>query len=533
MMDWKNLTLRQKIGQTVVLLGEPEKEIKRYGSLEAFLDRYPVGGFFIGGQIIMEDNAGAENCARMVDEYAKASRIPLLFASDMENGCGSMVKGLTQFPYLMALGAARSKELAYAYGKSTALEARSVGIQWTFSPVADLNTNPVNPLTNIRALSDDPVLAVELLAMVVKGMQDHGLAAGAKHFPGDGIDSRDQHMVTTCNSLSCEDWRRMHGAVFQALIHEGVWSIMTGHICLPAFQKQAIGGRFPPATLSSELTTGLLKQEMGFSGVVVSDALVMGGFLGWYEKVQSYVESMKAGTDMLLWPDLAYFDAMEKAVLSGEISMERLDDAVSRAWEMKRKLGLFEKKQPLFRGMDHAERIYVQKSVQEVAEKSITLVRDRRKMLPLGQERIRKVLLVAVTHHDPAFTELAFLKQELEDRGMEVVMERNIFIDKLEQEQAAYDLILYAIYTRPHHPMGPLTFYREVAGTVWASYSCAREKSVTVSFGSPYHATDYFEAADVFISTYSIAPASQRALVKAIFGDIPFEGTCPVILPNR
>src|SRR5690606_33233501 len=158
--------------------------------------------------------------------------------------------------------------------------------------------------TNIRAVSDRADLATRLLRQVVRGMQDNGLAATAKHFPGDGVDYRDQHLVTTRNSLSAEEWLAQHGAVFQALIDDGVYSIMTVHIVPPAFQTPEPDGRYLPCTLSYELTTELLKNKLGFEGVVVSDALIMGGYLGWYERTRADLECFKAGTDMLLWPTM-------------------------------------------------------------------------------------------------------------------------------------------------------------------------------------------------------------------------------------
>jgi len=171
---------------------------------------------------------------------------------------------MTSFPNEMALGAANSPELAFEYGKSMANESRSVGVIWVLHPVADLNLNPFNPIINIRSISDDPDQAIKLLSQQIRGLQSNGVAATIKHFPGDGVDFRDQHLLTSCNSLPLEVWKQKHGKVFQALIYSGVACIMPGHITLPAYQKEKINGMNPPATLSKELLTGLLKEEMGF-----------------------------------------------------------------------------------------------------------------------------------------------------------------------------------------------------------------------------------------------------------------------------
>ncbi|RED64907.1 glycoside hydrolase family 3 protein [Cohnella lupini] len=531
-MDIKQLSLREKIGQTVVLLSNPVKETKLGGSLEGFLEKYPVGGFFVGAEIIDEVMTGGdkEQVKQATAAYSAASRVPLLFASDFENGCGSMVSGLTKLPMAMALGAAGSGQLAYDYGKATALEARSIGVNWTFSPVADLNQNRFNPITNIRAVSDEPELTAAILEQVIQGMQDGGLAAGAKHFPGDGNDYRDQHMVTTRNPLPMEEWLSNHGYVFQRLIDKGLYSIMTGHISLPAYQKKSIKGMPLPATLSDELTQQLLKRDMGFRGVVVSDALIMGGYLKWFARGRAEIECFKAGTDMMLWPGLEYFELMERAVETGEVSMERLDDAVSRILEMKRKLGLFDEARKVAEPIAEQETIWVRETARRVAEASITLLRDRNGLLPLRREEIGKALIIGISPNEEDIGELKGLTGVFAERGIEAEFRRNIWYEELEKIEAEFDLIVYAPYMRPHRPMGPMQYSAEEASAIWSSLTVAADKSVVVSFGSPYMFTDYFEMADVYLNAYSHVPATLKAAVDALFGEIPMTGKSPVAL---
>jgi len=522
------LSLREKIGQTVVL---NEPDIRNVGDLTAFFSRYPVGGMFVGSEVIKDaEDSRAGVTARTRELAAANAGLPLVFASDMENGCGSMVEGLTPFPHQMALGATGSEKLAYDYGRYTALESRSVGVQWTFSPVADLNVNRFNPITNIRSVGDDPALAKRLLVNVVKGMQDHGLAACAKHFPGDGMDYRDQHQTTTVNPLSKAEWMQMHGGVFKRLIDEGVYTIMTGHITLPACQTVFKDDRFLPATLSHELSTVLLKQELGFKGVIVSDALTMGGFIKWFERTQSLIECFKAGSDMLLWPDLAYFDAMEKAIESGEVSMVRLDDAVGRVLVMKEKLGLLSAGYPAQLPISAADSNATRGLAREVAEQSLTLVRDRQGFLPVSKFNAGKVLVVAITMDDKAFERFNVLKHALEAHGSSVTIMRSVWYTDLDRVAADFDLILYAIESSPHKPMGPLNFWGREAAGIWSSLACGREKSLVVSFGSPYFCAEYFDAADVFVNAYSSMPATQEAFVRALFGEIGFTGKSPVKL---
>ena len=358
-MKIRDLSLREKVLQTVVVRHKKDRITKE-----------KVGAVFFGGEIITSaEDMGLDAARNTLAQYIDNADIPLLITSDFENGCGSMVKGLTPFPYLSGLGATNDPKLAYEYGKATAMEARSIGANWSFSPVCDLLTNFRNPLVNVRALTDDAELASRLLPQVIRGMQENGLAACAKHFPGDGVDYRDQHIVTTANSLSKAEWRKLHGKVFADCIASGVMSIMPGHITLPAYQQQRCANGLPlPATLSSEMIEKLLKKEMGFEGIVVTDALNMGGFLGWYEnRRRSQIESFKAGCDMMLWPTEHYVDDLVEAVENGYVSMERLDDAVSRILTVKEKLGLFYKGNT-FKLLNEQEQMYIN-SVQEKTAK--------------------------------------------------------------------------------------------------------------------------------------------------------------------
>ena len=381
-MKITDLSLREKVLQTVVLRlnNGRESAVKNAGA-----------AFFFGEIITESEDCGLDQARQTLRKYTDQCSIPMLITSDFENGCGSMLKGLTPLPYMMSLGATNSEEIAYNYGKATALEALSVGANWSLSPIVDLNLNRRNPLINVRSLTDDPDLAIRLLKQVIRGMQENGLGACAKTFPGDGIDWRDQHCMTTTNNLSWEDWKRLSGRVFQEVIDDGVYSIMPGHITLPAYQKErASNGMFLPATLSHELITKLLKGEMGFEGVVVTDALDMGGFNGWYKDWEtSEIEAFKAGCDMLLWPTESYVDNMVEAVENGYVSMERLDDAVSRILNMKEKLGLFDTGNqcvPLTR----EDEAFVQQTQIQTAEHSITLVRDDGNFFPLSRRKPKK-----------------------------------------------------------------------------------------------------------------------------------------------
>ncbi|MBQ8232884.1 MAG: hypothetical protein IJZ34_18655 [Lachnospiraceae bacterium] len=517
-MKITDLSLKEKILQTVVIRVDKDKFVSDQ-----------VGAAFFFGEIITEaDEMGLDQARSTLKQYIDNAGIPILITSDFENGCGSMLKGLTPLPYLMGVGAANREEIAYNYGKATALEARSVGANWSFSPVSDLNINKRNPLVNVRGISDNPDLAIRLLKQVIRGMQENGLAACAKHFPGDGLDYRDQHIVTTNNSLSFTDWKKLSGKVFQELIDDGVYSVMAGHITLPDYQKEIFtNGMKLPATLSQELIEKLLKKEMGFEGVVVTDALGMGGFNGWYDTRQrSEIESFKAGCDMMLWPTADYVKNMTEAIENGYIPMERLDDAVSRILSMKEKLGLFA-------GDNHAitlsqqDRDFVKKTQQETAEHSVTLIRDKGNFFPINPEKNKKIAVIPITHHQPALEEAELLCEELSNRGFEVSYFQNGVKD---EDVDAHDLVLYALFSRPFRPMGFLDFHSKEANKIAKSLQYGTDKTIVVSFGSPYFGNQYFERALTYVNAYSMLAPSVKAFVRAAVGEIPFDSFSPVEL---
>lgn len=516
-MNFKKLSLKEKIAQTVVSLHTKGDPIKG-----------TIGGVFMGAQVITEAEDGIELMRETVRKYRNQMNTTPFIVADLENGCGSVVKGLTELPFLMSLGAADDEELAYNYGKATALEALSVGINLTFSPVCDLNKNFRNPLVNVRSLTDKVDRAVPLLKQIIKGMQDHGLAACAKHFPGDGIDWRDQHIITTENSLSMEQWWQYSGKVFKEMIAADVSMIMPGHITLPAYQKERVNGRALPATLSKELITDLLKGEMGFKGVVVSDATMMGGFNGYFEsKTRSEVECFKAGCDVILWPTDGYIDAVAEAIETGYIPMSRLDDAIMRIEAFKKK---YVPAQTAFRKLSKEEVAFVKRVQQETAERSITLIKNESNLFPLKKD-MKKIVLLTLCNHKAAMPAVALLESELKNRGLEVV---HYFDRPGDAEFDAVtkdaDLILYAMYTRSFRPVGPIDFWEDKCWTIAKSYYHSTQKSAYVSFGNPYFANQYFEQANTYVNAYSMLEPSVSAFVKAIFGEIPFTGYSPVDL---
>ncbi len=525
----EDLTLRQKIEQTIVVLMEKDKDV----------DFAPGAAFFFGQIITEAEDEGLEQLRSYVRRLAAKCEIPPLITSDFENGCGSMVKALTPLPYMMGLGATDNEKTAYNYGKVTALEGRSIGANWSFSPVSDLNRNRRNPLVNNRGLTDDETLAMKMIPAVIKGMQDNGLSACAKHFPGDGMDYRDQHITTTYNTCTVDEWKQTYGKVFASCIDAGVDSIMAGHIGFPAYQNE----RHPeydmplPATLSKELITDLLKGKMGFEGIVVTDALNMGGFGGWYPtQREAELASFKAGCDMMLWPNKHFADDLEKAILSGEIPMSRLDDAVTRILNVKEKRGLFDENFEMFYDLTAEEQSFVKEFQQSCSEEGITLVRDRRHNFPLDPKKTPKLGICVLCEHAPALVEARVLKEEFEKRGFRVDYTEEGRVPAAERRRfyEENDLVLYACFSRAFRPIGFLDYTDGRAARIHRAFleDHAVEKVMVASFGSPYFADQYFEKAATYVNAYSMLSASVRAFVRAACGEIEFMGKSPVKLWN-
>lgn len=300
-----------------------DREVQRERLLRDVVD-LGVGGYCVfGGEV--------ERTRALCREVAAAAGRPLLVASDLERGLGQQLAGGTVFPSLMAIGATRSPDLAEAVGRATAVEARSVGINVVFAPVADVASEPWNPIIGVRSFGDEPECVAALTAAFVRGCQSVGVAATAKHFPGHGDTVVDSHLALPVVSADRETLERRELVPFRAAIDGGVRAVMTGHVAFPQ-----ITGTESPATLSPRVVAGMLRSELGFDGLVVTDALLMGGVAELHEPGEAAVLAIEAGADVLLMPaDVsAAVSAVSAAVASGRLSEERVDRSVARVSEL-------------------------------------------------------------------------------------------------------------------------------------------------------------------------------------------------------
>lgn len=520
--DWRELTLREKIGQTVILLSHTDKHIEKCGSIERFLERYPIGGLHCSGSEVkgfhMEANT---SFPALLSEYNKHLRVPLFGVAD--NGFFASKNGINA-PVQMALGAADDEELAFRVGEFRAEDAKHSGLHWCFWPNADMTFTREDPVTSTRATGDDPELVYRMIKKQCEGMLSRGVIPCLKHFPGFVSDSYiDSHLAPHSSEITAEEWEATYGALYRKLFALDFPSIMVAHSAIPALQNDAEDGVYPTATLSYDLTTTLLRQKLGFRGVTVTDALIMGGFSG-ENAVENTIRSFLAGNDVLLWPRVEYIDEMEKRILAGEIDTRRLDEAVERIWRLKAEFGVLD-------GHVNSSREPVEfflNIAKEAAAKGLTLVSDDRGLFPLDRERIKSVKIVGVTPDDKEYETLTALCDEFEKRGIRATIRRNGWVTSLEPELEQNDLMLFALSRNVHRPIGPLDFWGGEATTIWSSNSLPRGKVAVISFGTPYLYKYYHESRLPYINAYGCSAEAVKAVVAAMLGEAPFTGKTPL-----
>ena len=539
--SWKQLTLREKIGQTMIMVGYAENHEAMFdGDMQKMMEKYPIGGVFIPPWHYANHQPQSDvisNIQYWIQKYEDASKYPMIITEDFERGMGSFYQGYTDMPVLMSLGAANKPELSRSYGNATAKEASTIGVNWLLHPVSDLNVNPLQNLVVERAVSDDATHAYPLLKAQMQGMEEHGTVPTIKHFPGDGATMKNQHIVTSANNMSMDEWNATYGTLFQNLINDGAPCIMVGHIRFPAYQTELLKGVLPPASLSKELMVGLLKEKMQFNGVIMSDALNMGGCGGYYPNIaETAIKCFEAGVDIVLWPELEYMDTVEARILRGEIPMERLDDAVKRIWGVREKYGLLEKKENIYYELTAEDKATIQQTATDVAEHAITVIADNNNELPLNPEKDKKICIINISTNDMTGL-LQHTKEGLEAKGFEVadiIYNPNLYawqgrLPMFDQ----FDRVIVAFENRYLAPLGSSMLKGPEAFGIWTANMIPFEKTIGISYSNPYYVNYYMDNAPIRINAYSMDEHSQKAVIDVLTGAIEAKGTSPVNVDNR
>ena len=503
--------------------------------------------------------------ADLLNRLQRSSKLPLIVAADFERGVSMRLNGTTVFPHAMAFGATGKTENAEAFGRITALEARAVGVHWNFFPDADVNSNAANPIINTRSFGEDPTQVGDFVAAYIKGAHEGGMLTTAKHFPGHGDTAADSHLGIAHVTGDRARLDAVELPPFRRAIEAGVDAVMVAHVTVPALDPEP--NRV--ATTSKAIVTGLLREDMGFKGIVVTDALDMAGVTRLYAKDigRAAVESFKAGNDMLIIPanlDASYRSVLQ-AVQSGEISRSRLDQSVRKILGLKASLGL-NKARLVDPGQLSSEIAKPENLAvgERIADEAITLIRDNGKVIPLQSsgtssgtmepalpyQSLTEVSnrLVAVIFSDDLRTDSGrMLERQILARVPDA---RVIYVDArsaagmkpgvVEAVEAA-EHVIAAVYVVPtagkalRAAGGGLkntVAMDDATGSLLAAMlDLAADRTVVLAMGNPYVVQE-FPAIENYLCAFSNATVSETAAVKAIFGEIPIRGHLPVTIPG-
>ncbi len=490
------------------------------------LDSKP-GGMFVHGMPV-------EKIKEYTDFANSVCKYPVLVVADGENGPGSVFKHCCELPYPMAWAACGDEGLIERVGELTAQILRKNGINFTLSPLVDINMNPNNPVVNIRAISDHAPTVARLASAHIKGLQKDGFTVcTAKHFPGDGVDDRNQHYCTTVNSLIMEKWDSTFGEVYRESIKSGVSAVMAAHISLPAYQN---GDEMTPAIFSSELMTDLLKGKLAFDGCIISDAMSMIGACSFCPLEDMAPGFINAGGDMVLFPSKKDHSYLLDALRSGKISRERAVDAARRIIELKKKARLFEDEAEVLASIeDNLEEKLAELSL-EIARRSVKIVRDQNGVLPLKLKRGDRVLLVNLYlepqgQFSEENTEFKVMEAELRKRGYEVDAYHKIHHNKINEILDDYAAVFVncKVSSEDFYGGSLRLGWRDGIMTFWRGYILRHPNLVFVSCGDPYKLYE-LPFLKTYINAFSACESTQRAIVELTLGEIEHTAKNPVSL---
>ena len=534
----KKMTLREKLGQMLMV---PYFGVFEAANSPEYKDvLHEVEQNHVGGLILVTDRGplGIERSqvyptAVQINELQRHAKIPLLVGADFESGTGMRLDEGTSFPSAMAIGATGDPKLAYVAGQYTALEARAAGVRWIFAPDADVNNNPDNPIINVRSFGEDPEEVAAYVREFVRGVEQNGALATAKHFPGHGNVSVDSHLSLGVVPGNRKELEATELVPFRAAIDARASSVMPGHLSVPALEPNPQ----VPATLSQNILTDLLRGEMHFRGLVITDALDMGGVTSLYTPGEAAVRSVEAGADVLLMspaPDAA-LAALDDAVRSGRIAENRIDASVRRILAAKARLGLDRNR---FVDVGHLNERFAlpeyEAQAQTIADRGVTLLRDQAHLLPLDGTRPLRVLLLCLSA-DPDPTPGETLEPEMRPRvdALTVLRADTQYVPVAALKlppRGAYDVAVAALFVRVADRKGDIDFPDDQHALVDQLLE-AGKPTIVASFGSPY-LIERFPNAKTWIAEFSSNDVSQRAVARALFGQTAISGKIPVTVPG-
>jgi beta-glucosidase-like glycosyl hydrolase len=549
----KKMSVEEKVGQ-VVYIGINAKFLNQGSPAFKELRRQVVDNH-IGGVIFF--GAPIYETAVMINRAQEMAEVPLLMSLDAETGIGMRFEDATNFPWAMAVAATGNVDFARRMGVITGREARAMGIHHIFAPVLDVNNNADNPVINVRSFGEDPETVGRFGSAFIDGIQSQRVIATAKHFPGHGDTNVDSHRGLPIIDHSMSSLEKTELVPFRLAVNDGVASIMIAHIALPQVDSEEIkplknyqGGDAErgaeivnqsatiPATLSEKVQTELLRKQMGFDGLIVSDAMSMSGLTLYFTQEEAGVRAFLAGTDILEKPSDpdAMIRGLLEAVRSGRISQQRLDGSVRKILAWKYEVGLVKDK---LTPIDQMDKIISgpesDQLAQDIAEKAITLVRNDSALLPMDKNT--RVAVLALSNGFDPETTFAPLTRELRANGIKfeaALVQENTSTEQLAKARsivAGADTVIVGLYGRVRSGAKNSVGLPDNGAALLREVLASSKKVINISFGNPY-ILGSFPQMKTYVVAYGDMPALQRSAVKAIYGMQDVTGRLPISLPG-
>jgi beta-N-acetylhexosaminidase len=530
----KSLTMDERIGQLLIPVVTAQftaLDSDAFLKVKENIEKYHVGGYHIFGNELV---SGALLINRMQD----LAKIPLLITADFEGGVGYQFRDATRLPRAMAIGATGDPDFALQAGRVAAEEGRALGVHVNFYPVVDVNNNPRNPIINIRSFGES-VESVEKMAVAyIQGAHEGGMMATAKHFPGHGDTSEDTHLQLPTLTIDKARLEKVELPPFAAAIKSGVDSVMSAHIYFPALEPE----KGLPATLSKNILTGLLRGELKFNGLIFTDAMDMRGVTSSFPPDVAALRAVEAGVDfVLLSPDVpAAFNALKKALETGALNEDRINQSVERILRAKARMGL---QRDRFTNITRLDSMIATKPhlkvARDIAENAITLIKDDKNVLPLKMQPSDRVLILNIYDSATGWREGkpggVFIREfqarhpgsmafEISDATTPTEFE---VIQKIIPD---FNMILINTFSRVVSYRGSINL-TENETFFLKQLSRINKPIVTTVYGNPYIPLSVPEL-PAFVLTYEIFPDAEVAAVEALTGEIPFRGKLPISLPG-
>jgi len=532
------MTLRDEVAQLVFIPfygTAPNSRSRDYRKFMRLIRENKVGGLILVNWANGRTTQKAEPyaLAAFLNRMQRMAKVPLMVSADFERGASMRVNDTTPFPHAMAFGAAGDAELARYEGEITAREARALGVHWIFYPVADVNNNPDNPVINDRSFGENPQAVAALVQAFIEGAHSdkkNYVLTTAKHFPGHGDTNVDTHLNLATINADRERLERLELVPFRAAIEAGADAIMTAHIAVPALAPADL-----PATLAPQILTGLLRNELGFKGLVITDALEMGTIAKGYSSGEAAVRALEAGADTLLMPPDpdAAMKAVVAAVESGRLTRRRIQESVAKILAAKEKVGLDRKRSVDVEAIsDVIDSPEANEKAQEVADRAVTLVRNTHNLVPLAAPQQSCYIVMAESRYSSEGQAFAQEVRKRLPKSSLATLDPSMSRDAMEEsvrKLSGCDSYAVAAFSSVAAYRGTIGLAGELPQLL-QSLIASRKPVALIALGNPYLLRNIPDVA-AYLATFSTAPPSELAAVRALFGEINISGHLPVSIP--